>query len=1084
MILPAVAEDGSSGQSDETWAEQMLLTGVHMINRDNKWYGIEYIDNFSAVDSRYINFSKNLTPDQYEVDDYDFSNLTITWGINGWDANGIEYVYSPGETSDYPAYYTVTSMKISKTAKTTYGGGYWTDHWPEPTTIPDPYDDPEDGYPYKAGFYHRDYDVVLHENGARYVIHHYLNETTVKVADDEFGVADIDSIVTGAKSGSLYEAYENAEVVSAGNVTISGNASANEIIVYYTSEVPWRNQMLMTGVRVNNNNSNWYGIDYTETIFAIDNRFIPFLTYLESDQYDSENLSEYDFGNLTITWDGIDYVYSPDGNALANDPNRPYYIVTSNDRNIVKTNKSGYSGGYWTESWPEYENITNYSGPGENGYPYKSGYYHRDYFVTLKNLKNFSINFYDEDGRTKLAETQSLRYGQEVVVPDVTPTKAPDGNYTYEFNGWDHEVHPVTGPENYKATYRITGAKYTIHHYLDGTTTKVADDEIGIADINSTVTGEESGSLYEAYENAEVVSAGFVTISENLSDNEIIVYYTMEEIERKEQMLLTTAHIMNANQIWIGIDYTENFSAIDNRLIPFSTLLGDDQYDPETISDYDFSQLTITWGGIEYVYSPDGNPPADDPDRPYYTTEFERLVKVNHTTCTGGYLTDHWPELIDNANWQGPGEDGYPYKLGYYHLDYATRLYSNGKDFSIDFVDEDGETPLAETQILKYGQEVVVPDVTPAKAPDGNYTYEFNGWNPEVHNVTGNQTYTAAYRITGAKYTIHHYLNGTTVKVADDETDIATIDNVINGTKSGSLYEVYENAEVVSAGNITVGETLADNVVIVYYAVPLTVTAADESKAYDGKPLTSDSISVTGVVNGDDPEKFTAVMTDGSTITDVGTKANKIDTVSYNGGAVPVYYDVAKADGTLTVTAKAVTLTANSSSKTYDGSALTDGNFTASALESGDSHTFTVNMTENSTITNVGTQANIIGTVDNVTITGNGTAVGNYNVSIVNGELEIKAKDVTLTANSSNKTYDGSALTDGNFTASALESGDNHEFSVNIPAPVRSSCSSKTAGASSGPFSRNTGILSASRKLSRGWRSTSTFFTALSEKPL
>ena len=53
------------------------------------------------------------------------------------------------------------------------------------------------------------------------------------------------------------------------------------------------------------------------------------------------------------------------------------------------------------------------------------------------------------------------------------------------------------------------------------------------------------------------------------------------------------------------------------------------------------------------------------------------------------------------------------------------------------------------------------------------------------------------------------------------------------------------------------------------------------------------------------------------------------------------------------------------SAKTYDGSALTQPRFTASALEANDSHVFTVAMTAASPLTNAGTQANVIATVAN-----------------------------------------------------------------------------------------------------------------------
>ena len=98
---------------------------------------------------------------------------------------------------------------------------------------------------------------------------------------------------------------------------------------------------------------------------------------------------------------------------------------------------------------------------------------------------------------------------------------------------------------------------------------------------------------------------------------------------------------------------------------------------------------------------------------------------------------------------------------------------------------------------------------------------------------------------------------------------------------------------------------------------------------------------------------------------------------------------------TFTINPKAVTITANDASKTYDGTALTENGFTASALEIGDTHTFTVSMTEGSAITNAGTQPNVIATVDGTAVTtGTEAVIGNYKVTSVNGILTISPKTI------------------------------------------------------------------------------------------
>ena len=135
------------------------------------------------------------------------------------------------------------------------------------------------------------------------------------------------------------------------------------------------------------------------------------------------------------------------------------------------------------------------------------------------------------------------------------------------------------------------------------------------------------------------------------------------------------------------------------------------------------------------------------------------------------------------------------------------------------------------------------------------------------------------------------------------------------------------------------------------------------------------------------------------------------------GNDVTGEFAIVTRNGTLTIAPKAVTITANDASRMYDGTALTESGFTASALEAGDLHTFTVAMTDDSTITNAGTQPNVIRTVDGTAVTtGTETRVGNYLVTTADGTLEVTKRTVILTSGSSEKEYDGTPMTDGTVT--------------------------------------------------------------------
>ena len=169
-------------------------------------------------------------------------------------------------------------------------------------------------------------------------------------------------------------------------------------------------------------------------------------------------------------------------------------------------------------------------------------------------------------------------------------------------------------------------------------------------------------------------------------------------------------------------------------------------------------------------------------------------------------------------------------------------------------------------------------------------------------------------------YTIHHYLDGTTVKVAEDTTGTAAFGTDVTVNPATEFLAGFEDAQAKTIpGKITI--KVDGNESTVYYTVPLTLTADGASKTYDGDPLTCGTFTADGLVNGDEVTDFALSMTAESTITDVGTQSNVIDeaTVTYKGEAIPSYYTVTYEPGTLTIEKRPVTVTVNTETYKYDG---------------------------------------------------------------------------------------------------------------------------------------------------------------------
>ena len=252
---------------------------------------------------------------------------------------------------------------------------------------------------------------------------------------------------------------------------------------------------------------------------------------------------------------------------------------------------------------------------------------------------------------------------------------------------------------------------------------------------------------------------------------------------------------------------------------------------------------------------------------------------------------------------------------------YTVEFYYQNVDGTYTLNHSDKRTATTDTTVS-------VTDADKAAKENNKYVYDESAANVESGIVKGDGSLVLKlyFKLNTASYTIHHYLNDTTVKVAEDQTGTKTIGETLTANKSDALYAAYAAAGVASyapSQTITIAADESENVITVYYTMPLTIKAKDASKTYDGQPLTQPDFTMKGLVNGDTKENFSLSMTAASTITNAGSTPNVIDTdtVKYNGNKIPSYYNVSYADGTLTVNKASATVTITGVNETavYDG---------------------------------------------------------------------------------------------------------------------------------------------------------------------
>ena len=354
---------------------------------------------------------------------------------------------------------------------------------------------------------------------------------------------------------------------------------------------------------------------------------------------------------------------------------------------------------------------------------------------------------------------------------------------------------------------------------------------------------------------------------------------------------------------------------------------------------------------------------------------------------------------------------------------YAVWKANENTAYKVEFYCEqtDGTYTLAKTE-QRTGTTDTTVSVTDTDKGYGVPAHVYdaaNANNVESGIVTadGSLTLKLYFKRNTAEYTIHHYLKGTEVQVAPDQTGTMTIGDTLTASASTALGEEYTSAHVDSYSPTQSLEMKATgNVITVYYTVPLTITAESASRAYNAQPLTQPDFKVEGLVNGDQKTDITLSMTKESTITNVGSVPNVIDTttVRFKGGELPGgYYELPTYQpGTLTITPNTdevtVTITGNHDTLVYNGSEQSVTGYTTDVGEK----TITVALKEGSKAEAKGTNAGKYEmglTKDNFTVTSQNYS--NIKVVVVDGYLKIdpitEKVTVTVTEKSDTVTYDG-----------------------------------------------------------------------------
>lgn len=388
-----------------------------------------------------------------------------------------------------------------------------------------------------------------------------------------------------------------------------------------------------------------------------------------------------------------------------------------------------------------------------------------------------------------------------------------------------------------------------------------------------------------------------------------------------------------------------------------------------------------------------------DPDTRY--GEQGEKVSADAKTIDGYHLVGECPEHIEKTLGTSDNDIIFWYERD--SVEYSVNYYLNGTEQKV----ADSETKSA-----PWGTQVKASDL--AKGIDG-YTAVPNQATTIIVNRDGKSCINVYYyqNVDLVANSDAKTYNGSEQSAsgftgAPEDADFSGITVGANGTDAGTYPAQFAEGTV---GTIDKTEKYivvsAEDGKLVIGKAKVTLKSADLSKKYDGTAL----VTETGFAEG---EGATYTFTGSQTV--VGSSPNAFD-YTLNEGTKADNYDIDRTEGKLTVTDREeadkyeITVTANSATKTYDGTEKTVSGVTDTTFTNDKGAQFTVEgLSATVSGTDAGEYANEVSGTPVVKDAAGNDVTKQFKVKTVNGKLVIDKRAVTIKPKDATKAYDGEPL--------------------------------------------------------------------------
>ena len=335
-----------------------------------------------------------------------------------------------------------------------------------------------------------------------------------------------------------------------------------------------------------------------------------------------------------------------------------------------------------------------------------------EYTVTWKN------------GDTVL-QSNKVAYGTKPAYTGATPTKAATAQYTYTFKGWTPEIVAVTGDTTYTAEFNATTNIYKVTWKNGNSVLQIKEVHYGemptySGDIPQKTATAQYTYVFKGWSPEVSAVTGDTTynaVFDAILNEYSIIWKCDDKVLQTDKIAYGETPKFNGTtpQKEANDQYTYVFKGWSPDI---SEVTGDTTYN--ALFDTITNKYTVTWMNGDTVLQ---SGKVAYGENPTYTGE----TPTKAATAQYTYVFKGWSPAVSNVT----GDATY------------TAVFDEiVNEYTVTWMN--GDTVLA-TDSVPYGDMPVYSGKTPVKEETSRYTYSFNGWTPEITDVTGNVTYTAVF---------------------------------------------------------------------------------------------------------------------------------------------------------------------------------------------------------------------------------------------------------------------------------------------------------------------------------------------------